>query len=84
VADGRLQQLEQVRVSVEEVGVREMGVEVGAEQQWRMQGGASQQAQTRHQKQGRSNLRQVNETVLSPSTNCFFPFFHAAEYDHEK
>ncbi len=32
VADGRLQQLEQVRVSAQEVGVRQMGTEIGAKQ----------------------------------------------------
>jgi hypothetical protein len=32
VADGRLQQLEQVRVSAQEARIRQMGIEIGAKQ----------------------------------------------------
>jgi len=59
LADGRLQQLEQVRVSPQEVGIRKVGTQVGPQGRRRLPRRSPEQAQARGQEPGRRNIGEV-------------------------
>ena len=59
MAYGRLQQLEQVRVPPQEVGVRKVGAQVGAQRRGPLSRRSPEQAQARHQGPEWRNSRQV-------------------------
>ena len=50
MADGRLQQLEQVRIPSQEVGLRKVGTHLAAEGQRGVQSRSPEQAKARHQR----------------------------------